>query len=243
MRCESCRDKFSEHDENRLNPDEARQVQEHLSSCAECEEEYRQFSVVVNALRELGQVPPPKGLLDRIQHVLDATEPPMPMPHRRARLGPLVVAAACFAIIFAGLWVHQTGRQPDIFPQDDLMYSAAPHDLDSADERAIEAVPETESSVQSRGSTEDGGWGEVAVVPSGRDGAATDAVVLHAPRHPEALNASRRVVSRQSESGEASSPRKEAQDLMSGGGAQIRSHRRTQLTSTALRQKTPPKPM
>lgn len=117
MQCDQCRDKLGDLYEGRLSADELASVRGHLQACARCAEEYRQLVMTVQAVRDLGKVTPPAGLLDRVSRALDSAESPVPLARRVVRLGPLLAAAACFVIIVVGLVRHhQQGAITDLAP-------------------------------------------------------------------------------------------------------------------------------
>lgn len=113
MRCDQYREKFSGFHEGGLSADEAQRIDGHLDSCAQCADEYRQFSAVVSALRELGQVEPPRQLLGQIRSAIDATKQPLSPADRLVKLGP-AIAAACLVILLSGVFMRQSMRQTDI---------------------------------------------------------------------------------------------------------------------------------
>ena len=53
MRCNECRDKFSEYLDARLSPDAAEQVERHLASCARCARELEDLRAVLTTVRSM----------------------------------------------------------------------------------------------------------------------------------------------------------------------------------------------
>lgn len=110
MPCDKHRDRFSELYEDTLSADETQRIESHLDSCAQCADEYRQFSAVMSAFRELEPVEPPGQLLEQIRSAIDATEQ-LPSPASRlVKLGPAIVAA-CLFILLSGVFMQQSMRE------------------------------------------------------------------------------------------------------------------------------------
>jgi len=110
MRCEQCREQFSDLYDGELSPSEAELVRGHIASCPHCTAEYEQFAAAVAAMRSLDTVVPPARLLDDISTKLDATPAPISFARRVGRLGPVLAAAACFVLVFIGVLTYNNYR-------------------------------------------------------------------------------------------------------------------------------------
>ncbi len=110
MRCEQCREKFSDLYAGELSASEAELVRGHLASCPHCAAAYEQFAAAVAAVRGLEPVVPPARLLDDIRTSLEATRAPSTLAHRVGKLGPVIAAAACFVLVFIGVLTYNNYR-------------------------------------------------------------------------------------------------------------------------------------
>lgn len=108
-----------------LEPDERREVDEHLQNCAECRTELAEFRLLPSLLARLGpedltgsSVEPPPDLFDRVRAaVAEPVAPVQPLrPARRkrpARRLLLVAAALLLVVSTAAVWVVLATRGTD----------------------------------------------------------------------------------------------------------------------------------
>lgn len=69
---ETTRGLFSEHMEGDLPQERAKEVQDHLDSCAECRAEYEAFLSMFRSVRDLGRVEPPRDMEKTIERRIRA---------------------------------------------------------------------------------------------------------------------------------------------------------------------------
>ncbi len=169
MQCEQCREQFSDLYEGRLSSPAAEEARQHLASCPRCNSEYEEFAATVGAVRALDTVMPPAHLLDCMSAELDRIAGPTDTVRRLARLAPAMAAAACFALVFLGIFTYNSyqrqgavgpGLQParEAFAPEETMRSEAP--VPATPQPAAEAG-DTEAAVTSSERTAD------VVQPSG----------------------------------------------------------------------------
>lgn len=102
-----------------LDPEERREYEEHLATCAHCQEELASFWETTEALAVAASGPEPSSeLRERILAEVRA-EPPqvvVPFESRRRRAVPVLAAAAAVAAVVAlgiGLWASDLSSQLD----------------------------------------------------------------------------------------------------------------------------------
>lgn len=115
MDCKEVRDRFSSLWEKELAPFEERAVREHLSSCPECQKEFKQFEKTMQWLHSVGDVEVPDGFLPGLYKKMEERREitsaeksgkrwlNLPLPLKLP-----VQAAAMVAVIFLVLYLTKT---------------------------------------------------------------------------------------------------------------------------------------
>jgi len=71
MDCKKVQDRFSSLWEKELMPSEEKIVREHLSSCPECQKEFKKFEKTMHWLHSIGEVEVPDGFLTELQQKME----------------------------------------------------------------------------------------------------------------------------------------------------------------------------
>jgi anti-sigma factor RsiW len=107
MRCADCQDAINAYVDGELMPDELRDVEAHLASCADCRQEHELLVTTTRTLKEnLVRHRAPDVLKARIRNALaqpDAFDRPVPVPRNswvRVAAAGLMIAAASSALTF-----------------------------------------------------------------------------------------------------------------------------------------------
>jgi len=101
MRCNECRDKFSEYLDARLSPDTAEQVERHLASCARCARELDDLRALLATVRNMPAAPVPEGFVERVHRRVA----PLGAPRRAPVWRWVAVSAATAVLALAALAV------------------------------------------------------------------------------------------------------------------------------------------
>lgn len=100
--CPDYRDKLIDYADNELSPDDARDVEQHLSTCSTCQQWVEALNVSLTISR----------------HAWQANYEPVPMPEipqRHFRLvHKLIAVAASVVVMAAGWWMIQTRTSQDV---------------------------------------------------------------------------------------------------------------------------------
>ena len=71
MECAAVRDRFSSLLEEELLPAEEKEVRDHLSSCPECQSDFRKFEKTIHWLHSVEEVDAPEGFLSEVQEKIE----------------------------------------------------------------------------------------------------------------------------------------------------------------------------
>jgi len=114
MDCEQVRDRFSSLWEREVSPFEEKILEEHLSSCPECQEEFERFERTMRWLHSVEEVEVPQGFLPELQKKREAKKGVIQREKSRGRWFhfPLsyklpVQAVAMVAIVFLVLYLSK----------------------------------------------------------------------------------------------------------------------------------------
>jgi len=115
MDCKKVRDRFSSLWEKELTPFEERAVREHLSSCPECQKEFKEFEKTMQWLHSVGDVEAPDGFLPGLYKKMEERREITSAEKSGKRWLnlplPLILpvqAAAMVAVIFLVLYLTKT---------------------------------------------------------------------------------------------------------------------------------------
>ena len=95
MRCDACRERFSEYLESRLPAEAAGEVERHLASCPRCAQGLADLRAVVDAVHAMPPVSVPAGFVERVH----ARVAPGVEARRRAPVWRWVAVSAGFAVL------------------------------------------------------------------------------------------------------------------------------------------------
>lgn len=115
--CESYEPRVSALLDGALEEPERRELEAHLASCPACRAYLEDLKTIQTAIREL-DVPAPAGFAGRVMDKIQSE----PQPAKRAKTIRLshwrrwAAAAACCALVLAGLWTLRPGASSDPAP-------------------------------------------------------------------------------------------------------------------------------
>ena len=146
MVCEEMRGKIDEYLDGALSPEEARRLEEHMSSCPDCSEELRLARAVLKALGELGEIEVPSDFLGRVHEKIDAekarSRKRLIYIRRAGALAACIVLAAAVYSGFDGGQFEKNGNE--MLTQERMENTAAPTPEPTAAPAADTAVPQKE---------------------------------------------------------------------------------------------------
>ena len=117
MRCQQIRSQFTAYADGDLRPPQRRRIQEHVTSCRACQEEFEGLNYFLNASRDALECPGPLYSFQVLRARMDSIAPLQEvvafLPKLRVQ-GPVpqfAVAALLLAITLAAPLLQRTGRQ------------------------------------------------------------------------------------------------------------------------------------
>ena len=119
MNCDHVLDLLSELLDDRVDEEVRSQIFQHLDQCESCFEVFQSLNEAVEGLRDLPEISPPEGLLDKVHMELDSLESVGQIPMIR-RLAPYVGGVATLAAGFAAILLLNSDS-PDL-PISPVMY-------------------------------------------------------------------------------------------------------------------------
>ena len=143
MECNKYLELLSARLDGALTPEEARELEEHLSRCPECRAAGAQLAALQSAFRDLEDVPPPEGFAQGVMGRIRREEKKVIPLFRRPQVRALAGLAACLALA-VGLYGASRPQKTD---RTDIMLRSFSQDasLEMADTPQITAYAAPEA--------------------------------------------------------------------------------------------------
>jgi hypothetical protein len=191
MECEKVQDRFSSLWEKELMPSEEENIREHLSSCPECQKEFKQFEKTMHWLHSVGEVEVPEGFFTELQKKMEERKSQIiPKETARGRWFNLpssvrlpVQAVAMTTIIFLVLYITKMVPPPSPLSVDKKPEHYLAQKEVERDQRPMEVLPEVPRPKEvGQGKVSVTGKGKLEVESHPQDKAEADKVEVPPPK-------------------------------------------------------------